>query len=152
MPVYYYDTSAIVKYYNIEGGSSTVVSLLERQENRHYISRLTGVELDSAFARLIRTGFIQEEDFNIFKKRFLADLKNKKLQVVRLLSRHFKMAEELIEKHGFEKGIRTLDAIQLSVALDMKDRVDLNYFVCSDSNLCKIAEQEGLLVINPLNP
>jgi len=45
-----------------------------------------------------------------------------------------------------------LDALQLSVALDLRHRGMLDYFVCADKDLCEVAKSEGLAVINPEHP
>jgi hypothetical protein len=38
------------------------------------------------------------------------------------LVRHFKDAERLIRQYGLAQRIRTLDALQLAVALDLRNR------------------------------
>jgi hypothetical protein len=48
--------------------------------------------------------------------------------------------------------IRTLDALQLATALDLRERAVLDHFMCADVNLCQIATAEGLSVINPESP
>ena len=48
--------------------------------------------------------------------------------------------------------LRTLDAIQLAVALDVNSRTTLDRFVCSDIRLGEIATEEGLSVLNPAQP
>ena len=42
---------------------------------------------------------------------------------------HYARAEDLIVQHGNRKGLRTLDALQLAVALDVQARVGLDAFV-----------------------
>jgi hypothetical protein len=44
----------------------------------------------------------------------------------------------------------TLDALQLSAALDLRRRGAVSELVASDRNLCTVATLEGLSVINPL--
>jgi hypothetical protein len=45
--------------------------------------------------------------------------------------------------------LRTLDALHLVSALEVQAQEGLDYFVSSDANLCKIAQEEQLSVINP---
>jgi hypothetical protein len=45
-----------------------------------------------------------------------------------------------------------LDALQLAVALDVKDRVGLEAFVAADTALCEVAALVGLNVLNPEHP
>jgi hypothetical protein len=44
---------------------------------------------------------------------------------------------------------RTLDALHLVSALEVQQQEGLNYFVSADVNLCQIAQEEHLSVINP---
>jgi len=46
--------------------------------------------------------------------------------------------------------LRTLDALQLAVALDLKAQGLLDFFVCADEILCQVAEKEGITVVNPV--
>ncbi len=65
---------------------------------------------------------------------------------------HFEVAGELIGKYGLSRQLRTLDAIQLAVALDLHRASPIDHFVCSDQRLCEIAVFEGLNVIDPELP
>lgn len=93
---------------------------------------------------------ITEADFRQAHRRFLADIASPQYHVVRLLSRHFQMAEELVHQHSVTRNLRTLDAIHLAVALDIRLPQAIDYFVCADANLCEVAELEGFTVINPV--
>jgi len=55
------------------------------------------------------------------------------------------VAKDLIMHHG----LKTLDSIQLSSALLIKDVI--NYFVCCDNRLITAAKKEKLKIINPLS-
>ncbi len=61
---------------------------------------------------------------------------------------HYETAVELIETY-FQRRLRTLDALHLSVALDLRRRGMLDQFVCADESLCSVAIDEGLLTFNP---
>jgi len=52
-------------------------------------------------------------------------------------------------QYGNRKGLRTLDALQLAVALDVKSRVGLDAFVVADVACAEIAQAQGLSVTNP---
>lgn len=62
---------------------------------------------------------------------------------------HFKDAEHLIGKHSFTRRLRTLDALQLAVALDLASQTLLDHFVIADRALGEVAALEGLSVIDP---
>ena len=65
-----------------------------------------------------------------------------------LARRHVQSAETLVRTHGVDYALRTLDAIQLSVALALHRRGAVSDLVSSDKNLCNVAALEGLTVIN----
>jgi hypothetical protein len=72
-------------------------------------------------------------------------------QVIPLLDVHYQTAQQLLVRHGLTRGLRTLDALQLAVAL-LGPTGSLDAFVCADVNLCAIAAMEGLTVVNPEVP
>jgi hypothetical protein len=71
---------------------------------------------------------------------------------VRLVSSSFQTAENLIRRLAPAQNLRTLDALQLAVALDLRDQDLLTQFICADQRLCAIAAVEGLSVVNPEVP
>jgi hypothetical protein len=64
---------------------------------------------------------------------------------------HYREAERLIVAYR-RRRFRTLDALQLAVALDLRRRDMIEYFVCADTRLCETAQEEGLLILNPVQP
>lgn len=50
MPNYFFDTSAISKNYHNEVGTPKVEQLLMEPSTRHFISRLSVIEIQSVFA------------------------------------------------------------------------------------------------------
>ena len=58
----------------------------------------------------------------------------------------------MLVKHGAAEALRTLDALQLSVALRLKRAGLVTVFVAADQRLCKVAALEGFAVINPEQP
>jgi uncharacterized protein len=152
MPGTFLDTSALVKHYHAEAGSPEIDRLWNDPATSLSVSRLSVPEIISAFAGKVRTGEISVDDFKLSIRRFAADAKKKSFTIVRLLARHFKEAERLIRQHGLAVQLRTLDALQLAVALDLKARGFVTHFVCSDQRLLSVASAEGLSVIDPENP
>ena len=146
---YFFDTSALVKRYRPEEGTDAVDSVFADEGAVHVISRLGIVETVSAFALKVRTGELEIADYTVARKKFLGDIGQRNLQVVRLLVAHFRNAERLIDRHGRLRRIRTLDALQLSVALDLHQHGRVETFVCADAPLCEIASLEGLATLNP---
>ena len=146
---HFLDTTALGKHYHPEVGTAKVDQLLHGPGFGNYISRLTALEIQSVFAKKVRTGIITAADFQALRRRFLADLSKRKFIIVRITNSHYQEAERLLCRHGLAQGLRTLDALQLSVALDLRGRGKLDHFVCSDTQLCGVAGAEGLSVINP---
>jgi predicted nucleic acid-binding protein len=152
MADYFLDSSAVGKNYHVEVGTPVVERLLKESRARHFISRLTVAEVQSIFAGKVRTGAITQTDFHLLRRRFLTDVARQQFLVVRMTGLYYQEAERLLVKHGTSQSLRTLDALQLSVALDLRKRQRLDYFVCADKALCAVASLEGFAVINPERP
>jgi hypothetical protein len=148
----FFDTSAAAKHYRVELGTPRVDALLAQPGVAHVLSALSVVEFHSVLARLTRTGQISVADFHLARGRFLADIVAGLWQVVPVADAHFHRAQQLLVQHGLARSLRTLDALQLAVALDRDAAAPLGAFVCADTNLCPIAAVEGLTVINPEVP
>ena len=148
----FFDSSALVKHYHTEAGSAEVDRLWNDPATVLFVSRLSASEIVSAFAGKVRTGEITAADFDVLSRRFAADARKKSFTIIRLLARHLKEAEAQIRRHGLTSRFRTLDAVQLAVALDLKARGLVTHFVCSDRGLLAAASAEGLSVIDPENP
>lgn len=152
MPDYFYDTSAIAKHYHTETGTAKVDALLATSGASHTVSRLGVVELHSVFAKKVRTGQLTLPDFERLTKRFRQDVRARRLRVVRLTVGHFEKSVDLIRRVGPRQNLRTLDALQLAITLDLNDPARPMTFVCADGPLGTIATAEGLAVINPEIP
>lgn len=147
----YLDSSALVKYYHPEVGSAAVLQLVEDATVRCFISRITTTEVQSAFALKLRTDEIDELAFDRLWQQFEDDVTQRRFEVIRVLESHYDEAERLIRKYA-RWTLRTLDALQLAVAIDLHRRTTLEWFLCSDIRLCRIAQEEGLPVFNPIQP
>jgi predicted nucleic acid-binding protein len=152
MADYFFDSSALAKHYHAEVGSTKVEDLLAEAGARYLVSRLTVLELQSVFARTVRTRLITDADLELTRTRLLNEITQGQFQVIRITDFHDREAERLIRKYASTRNLRTLDALQLAVALDHKRRETFDYFVCADTALSSIAHEEGLLMINPEQP
>lgn len=148
----FFDTSAIAKHYRAEVGTPAVDSLLGEAGARHFISELSVVEFHSILARLVRTGQISAAESTLASGRFLADVAAGLWRVVLVTSGEFHRAKQLLALHGPGRSLRTLDAIQLAVALGLHSASPLDAFICADANLGHVAAAEGLSVVNPETP
>lgn len=152
MSEYFFDSSALAKHYHVEVGTAEVDRILQLPDTHHFIARLALVEIRSVFAGKVRTRIISENDFRLLRRRFLADVTARRLQVVRLTNATYRAAGRLIEHHATHQSLRTLDALHLAGALDLRNQGRCEYFVCADRNLCTVAGREGFSVINPELP
>jgi predicted nucleic acid-binding protein len=149
VPGYFLDTSALAKLYHREIGSERMESLVKAPSTRLILSELSLIEIQSVFATKARTGVIDKATLDQLRGLFFSDLAIGRFEVVLLARRHFQSAEALIRSHAVDYALRTLDALQLSVALDVNRRGAALEVVASDRNLCNVAAFEGLGVINP---
>jgi predicted nucleic acid-binding protein len=149
---YYFDSSALIKLYHPELGSQRVAAVFDEADRQIIISRLAGVELHSALALKTRTGHLDRETSAALRMRFLNDVAGGAISVVAVSEFHYPAAERLIIRYGDRLGLRTLDALQLAVALDLQLRVGVNTVVAADKVLCEVATLEGFAVLNPEHP
>ncbi len=146
---HFLDTSALAKYYHREVGTGVVEKLLDEPTSAIFISRLTAIEIQSVFARRVRAGELVREAFQLLRQRFFADIVERRLTVVRMTDEHYQAAQDLLLEHATESRLRTLDALQLAVAVDLRDVRLIDRFVCADVDLCAVAAREELVIVNP---
>lgn len=149
MPGLFLDTSALAKLYHHEIGSDEMEALAARAGVRLIISQLSLVEMQSVFAGKVRTRAIDLVALDQLRGLFYADLAKSRFEVVLLTHRHLAAAEALVRAHAVERALRTLDALQLSVALDLRRRGTAASMVTCDRNLGGVATREGLAVLDP---
>lgn len=146
---YFFDTSALVKRCHPETGTATTDPIAETPGASILISRLTGAELTSAFAIKVRTGVIENSDTDLFLSQFRYDVGSGKLRVFSIAESEFVTTERLIRRYAFQLRLRALDALQLAVALELRERKLVDFFVAADRALCDVAALEGFVVVNP---
>jgi uncharacterized protein len=152
MAEHFFDTSAAVKHYRAEVGTVRVDSLLADPASRNYLSTLGVFEMHSAFARLVRIGQITAAEGQRLRGRLLADIAGGLWQVVQVAQADFQQARHLLVRHATVRSLRTLDALQLAVALSLNALIRLDEVVCADTNLCGIITAEGMTALNPEVP
>jgi predicted nucleic acid-binding protein len=146
---HFFDSSALVKLYHPEAGTPAVDQIVNSAGNLVRISRLTVAELTSAFAIKVRTQSINREDADLFLRQFRGDVATGKLEIFSVAESEFAMAELLVGRYAFDLRLRALDALQLAVALELRNQELVDHFVAADTVLCEVARLEGFSVINP---
>ncbi len=135
----YVDTSALVKFYYPEENSDRVEELLLKAD-RVYISDLTMVEMASALTQKVRTGDLSKRAEEVIWAAFLDDMHTGTVEMVHLLESHHMKAVNIIREFGGKPGIKTLDALHLSLAHGLPAAS----FLCSDKVLLRIATTMGI--------
>jgi hypothetical protein len=111
----------LAKLYHVEAGSEYVHRILADPACRLLISRLSVVEMESVFAIKTRTGEIGQQDVEIARRCLRSDLTQQRLLVAPpIRTDHLQTARALLVSHGAAEGLRTLDALQLAIALDLR--------------------------------
>ena len=150
MSGYFLDSSAAVKRYVRETGTSWVIGLFRHKSaNLFYVARITAAEVASALARRRRDGSLTAKQATQAKNRFIRDFQRRFFKT-EIDAQIIEKAMELAEKHF----LRGYDAVQLAAALKVEAaRVKAGaaglIFVCADNNLRNAASAEGLSVEDP---
>jgi uncharacterized protein with PIN domain len=144
MTDYYFDTSALVKLYHDELNTSVVEEFFSNEENQIFISEIACIELYSALYRLRRMNQISEDVLDAAIASFEDDCAYR-LAIQVVTSHNIEQAKAIIKRYGHNKSIRTLDAIQLSTSLGRTDNL---LFVCADTLLSELAQNEKLKVLD----
>ncbi len=152
MAGYFCDSSAIVKRYISETGTSWIIGLMRSAaKNEFAVAQITGVEVVSAISRRHRGNFLTTNQVDKAIHRFLRDFNNR-FGVIKIDDAIIRNAIHLAQTHV----LRGYDAVQISSALSLnysllKLRLPPFIFISADNNLNSAAQAEGLTVDNPNN-
>ena len=150
MAGYFVDTSALAKLYHQEAGSDYVERIVSHAGSNGIISRLSLVELESVLAIKVRTGVLDIAGQTTALRRFRADISRNRVVVgPPIEEKHFRAARRLLRTHAVRYALRTLDALQIAVALDLRDAGWISTLIASDQRLCAVAEICGLSAVDP---
>jgi predicted nucleic acid-binding protein len=150
MAVHFVDSSALVKRYISEIGSTWVLELFDSTLNNEvFVAAITSVEIVAAITRRSRSGSISAADATVVCNQFRSDLQTD-YQVVEITEEIIDAGMSLAERFG----LRGYDAVQLAAGcainvLCITSGLPPVIFVSADSELNMAAINEGLLVQNP---
>ena len=150
MAPYYLDSSALVKRYVQEPGTSWVRRLTHRgTANQIYLARITAVEVTSAVARRRSGKFLSRRQASSILTRFRKHLAGR-YHVLEVVPAMLSEAMKLANSHG----LRAYDAVQLAAAVELSSRsikggLGVVVLISADGDLNKAAGLEGLRVENP---
>lgn len=163
MSAYFFDSSAIVKRYYREAGTTWIQAICEpRNHPPLYLSQLAHVEVIAALRRVGRAQQLHPSFVDAMTRGFerhiaLSDSARATplYRLIPISSSILALAAELCDQHwqAQPSPLRSLDAIQLACALAAAaDSADELLFVTADARLAAIAPLEGFRVINPTFP
>jgi predicted nucleic acid-binding protein len=150
MAAFFFDSSALVKYYVNEVGSSWVESLIDAQPPHEIsIAQITGVEVVAAIARRVRMGMTSAADGTAAIQLFRGDFQALYL-VIPPTPQLIEEAMNLAELHR----LRGYDAIQLAVVTAFEAQLTARgvgplTLISADNELNQAAQAEGLLTDDP---
>lgn len=150
MSVAYFDTSALLKRYVTETGSSWVSAYLTASAGLEvFTSSLTTVEATCAFSRRLREGILTPAMYTVVESAFDHDIKYK-YNILDVNPMTLETARQFAKRHV----LRAYDAVQLATAWLANQRLIQTQkppltFICADERLLSIAKAEGLPSENP---
>ena len=150
MPLYYFDTSGLIKHYVPEIGSERVDALLVQEAAA--VAAIVRVEVASALARRAREGGLTTAQRDTLYARFLNDLSD--MIIVPLDEALLARAADLARTSTLDAPLRALDAIHLASAFVIfethpPEDGSAGTFITADRQLGRAAEHAGLRVIDP---
>lgn len=146
MSVYYLDTSALVKLYVREPGTEQMLRLAD-PAGGHALALLglTRVEFRSAVRQRERAGDVAHDIADNLIDSMDEHLANFFL-VQPLTDLVIEEAAALLDRHA----LKAYDAVQLAGCIMLRARLGRHAtFVCSDRQLVRAAEDEGMTVLDP---
>ncbi|AGA28707.1 type II toxin-antitoxin system VapC family toxin [Singulisphaera acidiphila] len=145
MPIYFLDTSALVKRYVDEVGTGWVQALTHPGAGHtHFLARITQAEMVSAVTRRERGGHIAPADAVTALADFQFDFARQYL-VVEISAGLVAHATSLARRYA----LRGYDAVQLAAALEVQDNASGLVLLSADGDLNAAAIAEGVAVENP---
>jgi predicted nucleic acid-binding protein len=150
MLLLFFDSSALVKRYVNESGSSWILQLFDPMAgNLSFVASITAVEVVSALVRQARAGHISSTDLIWALSLCRVDFAGG-YQIVELSPAVIERAITMAEAHA----LRGYDAVQLAAALEvyhfqLARGGPVPMFISSDTTLNAAASIEGLAVDDP---
>lgn len=135
MPVFYLDTSAVLKRYRSEQGTDVL-----------FTSHFSCLEVESVAARMLRGKLLDEEAYNALLNAFARDLE-KHMSVLPVTSELMVGAIEAARSYALRPG----DSLHAASAQHAMTHAQGEVvFVCSDRQLLETIEDDALMrVLNP---
>jgi predicted nucleic acid-binding protein len=142
---FFFDTSALVKFFYVESGTELVTQIMENTASEIWISDLARLEFISAIYRRFRNKSLDEIKLHTATTYFEKQLISFNVEPLNRLV--IDEAGLLLKKYGKVYGLRTLDALHLATYSLISEQGWC--FVTSDTVLADVAKLAGFLSLNP---
>ena len=134
------DTSSLFKLYQVEEGTTELFNFINSKTTTTiFLSEISKIEFSSTIWKKVRAKQTSVESATETLKLFILD--SEKYYFTPTGNLVIDQASSLITKYGLD-GLRTLDSIQLSTCLSLKNEVDI--FITHDKLLKSLLEKENL--------
>lgn len=149
MPIYYLDTSAIMKRYKSEIGSEVVEELFVGLTDSEFLitSQLTVLEANSVVARHLEGPATIRREYRTMRERFIRDMRDYQVTIIPVQSELVAEAVNTV----FNYPLRTLDALHFTsaVMLERELRDQDIYVVSADREIVEACEAYGISTLDP---
>ncbi len=150
MPIYYLDTSALMKRYWTEAGSDVVAELFDGLGDSDALatSQLTVLEMNSALARLLESRQMDRGEYQRILERFTQDIDYYGFTVMSVPNELFSEAIGIVRGYS----LRALDALHFASAIassGLSSSQEL-YMVSADRKIVEACDRYGMLILDPM--
>lgn len=150
MPIYYLDTSALMKRYWTEIGSDVVAELFEGLDDSDALitSQLTVLEMNSALARLLESRQMAHREYQGILERLTQDIDYYGFTVMSVPDELFSEAIGVVREYS----LRALDALHFASAIasnGLSSGQEL-YMVSADRKIVEACNRYGMLILDPI--
>ncbi|GAB4025459.1 type II toxin-antitoxin system VapC family toxin [Spirosoma gilvum] len=143
--IYFFDSSALVKYYTNEKGTEQVTAIIQDPDTYIFISQLACIEIKSSLATKCRTSQIDHQEWLNAMQAFEESLTNFYIEPI---SREVcRSAEQLIQTFAVRHSLRTLDSIQLATFQQLPYPTVI--LASADERMNGLARELGYITWNP---
>jgi predicted nucleic acid-binding protein len=148
--VYFVDSSALVKAYVSEPGSSVVLALLDRMRGSVYVSSAVMIETAAAIARLRRSHKMRQKLYAKARDKFLEHCRTR-FHVVHPPAAVINATVGMIDAYRLRRA-GGFDLLHIATAEYIRTLLPggVISFVCCDDGLRSVAEERGFDVFDPL--
>lgn len=150
MPIYYLDTSALIKRYRTEPGSNVIRELFDGLTDSDALatSQLTVLEMNSALARLLESRQMDREEYQRVLDRFARDIGDYGFTVTPV---HNELVIEAVSVVR-EYSLRALDALHFTSAIVAGELPgnQILYMVSADRMIIEACGKYGMPVLDPI--